>query len=77
MKVIRVGSNAQSRIAQACDRCRSKKIRCESTMLSTAPVWTSSPLVYRVTNSNKDAMAFDPAVRSVRTLASNVEQVIS
>jgi Fungal Zn(2)-Cys(6) binuclear cluster domain len=29
MKVIRVGSNAQSRIAQACDRCRSKKIRCD------------------------------------------------
>lgn len=29
MKVIRVGNNAQSRIAQACDRCRSKKIRCD------------------------------------------------
>lgn len=29
MKVIRVGSSAQSRIAQACDRCRSKKIRCD------------------------------------------------
>ena len=29
MKVIRVGSNAQSRVAQACDRCRSKKIRCD------------------------------------------------
>ncbi|KAF2725827.1 hypothetical protein K431DRAFT_342682 [Polychaeton citri CBS 116435] len=29
MKVIKVGSNAQSRIAQACDRCRSKKIRCD------------------------------------------------
>lgn len=29
MKVIRIGSNAQSRIAQACDRCRSKKIRCD------------------------------------------------
>lgn len=29
MKVIRVGTNAQSRIAQACDRCRSKKIRCD------------------------------------------------
>ncbi|KAL9618733.1 MAG: hypothetical protein Q9160_006612 [Pyrenula sp. 1 TL-2023] len=29
MKVIRVGSNSQSRIAQACDRCRSKKIRCD------------------------------------------------
>lgn len=28
MKVIRVGNSAQSRIAQACDRCRSKKIRC-------------------------------------------------
>ncbi|EXJ83158.1 hypothetical protein A1O1_06777 [Capronia coronata CBS 617.96] len=29
MKMIRVGSNAQNRIAQACDRCRSKKIRCD------------------------------------------------
>lgn len=29
MKVIKVGSTAQSRIAQACDRCRSKKIRCD------------------------------------------------
>lgn len=29
MKVIKVGSNCQSRIAQACDRCRSKKIRCD------------------------------------------------
>jgi hypothetical protein len=29
MKVIRVGNNSQSRIAQACDRCRSKKIRCD------------------------------------------------
>ncbi|KAL4779465.1 fungal-specific transcription factor domain-containing protein [Aspergillus varians] len=29
MKVIKVGSNTQSRIAQACDRCRSKKIRCD------------------------------------------------
>ncbi len=29
MKVIKVGSNNQSRIAQACDRCRSKKIRCD------------------------------------------------
>ncbi|KAK5124622.1 hypothetical protein LTR85_001335 [Meristemomyces frigidus] len=29
MKVIKVGMNAQSRIAQACDRCRSKKIRCD------------------------------------------------
>ncbi|KAF2029250.1 transcriptional activator protein-like protein acu-15 [Setomelanomma holmii] len=29
MKVIKVGSNCQARIAQACDRCRSKKIRCD------------------------------------------------
>ncbi|KAI9055570.1 hypothetical protein LZ554_000516 [Drepanopeziza brunnea f. sp. 'monogermtubi'] len=29
MKVIKVGSNSLSRIAQACDRCRSKKIRCD------------------------------------------------
>lgn len=29
MKVIKVGVNAQTRIAQACDRCRSKKIRCD------------------------------------------------
>lgn len=29
MKMIRVGSSVQSRIAQACDRCRSKKIRCD------------------------------------------------
>ena len=29
MKIIRVGNNAQSRIAQACDRCRGKKIRCD------------------------------------------------
>ncbi|KAG6016205.1 hypothetical protein E4U43_004057 [Claviceps pusilla] len=29
MKVIKVGNTAQSRIAQACDRCRSKKIRCD------------------------------------------------
>ena len=29
MKVIKVGTNAQDRIAQACDRCRSKKIRCD------------------------------------------------
>ncbi|ETI20538.1 hypothetical protein G647_08575 [Cladophialophora carrionii CBS 160.54] len=29
MKMIRVGSSAASRIAQACDRCRSKKIRCD------------------------------------------------
>ena len=29
MKVIKVGSSAQARIAQACDRCRSKKIRCD------------------------------------------------
>ena len=29
MKVIKVGPGAQSRIAQACDRCRSKKIRCD------------------------------------------------
>lgn len=31
MKVIKVGQSAQSRIAQACDRCRSKKIRCDGT----------------------------------------------
>ena len=29
MKVIKIGSSAQARIAQACDRCRSKKIRCD------------------------------------------------
>ncbi|KAI4098777.1 MAG: hypothetical protein LQ339_006277 [Xanthoria mediterranea] len=29
MKVIRLGTSAQNRIAQACDRCRSKKIRCD------------------------------------------------
>lgn len=29
MKVIKVGTASQSRIAQACDRCRSKKIRCD------------------------------------------------
>lgn len=29
MKVIKVGGHSQSRIAQACDRCRSKKIRCD------------------------------------------------
>lgn len=29
MRVIKVGTSAQSRIAQACDRCRSKKIRCD------------------------------------------------
>ncbi|KAL2263458.1 hypothetical protein VTK26DRAFT_6665 [Humicola hyalothermophila] len=29
MKVIKVGNSSQSRIAQACDRCRSKKIRCD------------------------------------------------
>lgn len=29
MKVIKVGNGAQSRVAQACDRCRSKKIRCD------------------------------------------------
>ena len=29
MKMIRVGSTTSSRIAQACDRCRSKKIRCD------------------------------------------------
>ncbi|KAK2855677.1 Transcriptional activator protein acu-15, partial [Arthroderma sp. PD_2] len=29
MKVIKVGSSSQSRVAQACDRCRSKKIRCD------------------------------------------------
>ncbi|KAL2869320.1 C6 transcription factor FacB/Cat8 [Aspergillus lucknowensis] len=29
MKVIKVGNSPQSRIAQACDRCRSKKIRCD------------------------------------------------
>ncbi|KAL4934150.1 C6 transcription factor FacB/Cat8 [Aspergillus undulatus] len=29
MKVIKVGNNTHSRIAQACDRCRSKKIRCD------------------------------------------------
>ena len=31
MKVIKVGSATQSRVAQACDRCRSKKIRCDGT----------------------------------------------
>ncbi len=29
MKVITVGTQSQARIAQACDRCRSKKIRCD------------------------------------------------
>ena len=29
MKTIKFGTTAQSRIAQACDRCRSKKIRCD------------------------------------------------
>lgn len=29
MKVIKVANGSQSRIAQACDRCRSKKIRCD------------------------------------------------
>ncbi|KAF2643929.1 C6 transcription factor FacB [Massarina eburnea CBS 473.64] len=29
MKIIKAGGNSQSRIAQACDRCRSKKIRCD------------------------------------------------
>ena len=28
-KVIQVGDNAQNRVAQACDRCRRKKIRCD------------------------------------------------
>ena len=31
MKIIKFGTNSQSRIAQACDRCRSKKIRCDGT----------------------------------------------
>jgi len=29
MKIIKVGTSSQSRVAQACDRCRSKKIRCD------------------------------------------------
>jgi hypothetical protein len=29
VKVIEAGNSAQSRIAQACDRCRSKKARCD------------------------------------------------
>src|SRR5438045_123408 len=29
MKVIKVGNSSQPRIAQACDRCRSKKIKCD------------------------------------------------
>jgi Fungal Zn(2)-Cys(6) binuclear cluster domain len=29
MKVIKVGTSSQARIAQACDRCRSKKIKCD------------------------------------------------
>lgn len=29
MKVIKVGNSSQARIAQACDRCRSKKIKCD------------------------------------------------
>ena len=29
MKIIKLGTSSQSRIAQACDRCRSKKIRCD------------------------------------------------
>src|SRR5271168_4987160 len=29
MKVIKVGNGSEDRIAQACDRCRSKKIRCD------------------------------------------------
>lgn len=29
MKVIQVGKSSQARIAQACDRCRSKKIKCD------------------------------------------------
>lgn len=33
MKVIKVGTSAQSRIAQACDRCRSKKVRMTPTQV--------------------------------------------
>jgi hypothetical protein len=29
MRVIKVGTSSQSRIIQACDQCRSKKIRCD------------------------------------------------
>ena len=29
MKVIKVGNGSEDRIAQACDRCRSKKIKCD------------------------------------------------
>ncbi|KAI9845355.1 MAG: hypothetical protein M1838_001779 [Thelocarpon superellum] len=31
LKVITVGTSSQARVAQACDRCRSKKIRCDGT----------------------------------------------
>ncbi len=66
MKVIKVGTAAQSRIAQACDRCRSKKSK-----------FTERSDQGIANISQYDAMESGRAAASVPTLASSARQATS
>lgn len=68
MKVIKVGTSAQSRIAQACDRCRSKKVRRTPTQVSDSGVNG---------HNRYAATAYGHAVHSVRMSASSARPAIS
>jgi hypothetical protein len=37
MRVIRIGDSSQGRISQACDRCRSKKVKCDGKRAQCTP----------------------------------------
>lgn len=67
MKVIKVGVNAQTRIAQACDRCVTKK----------GGLVSGSNRLPGAGARRYDAMAYDHAAHNVPTSASNARLVIS
>ncbi|KJK66203.1 fungal transcription factor regulatory middle homology region [Aspergillus parasiticus SU-1] len=72
MKVIKVGNGAQSRIAQACDRCRSKKIRCDGIrpcFAALSPVGTPRSLEERV-------RALEAEVRDLKNLLDEKDEKI-
>lgn len=68
MKVIKVGTSAQSRIAQACDRCRSKKVRRKPTQV---------PDSGANGRNRYAAMAYGHVVHSARMSASSAKPAIS
>lgn len=68
MKVIKVGANAQSRIAQACDRCVQIKIERPGTSLITCADAEAR---------RSAAMAYDHAALNAPMLGSNARRAIS